>query len=417
MKKYILLCVCALNVALIMAQSTHKNYAYTNGQWYDGVGFTNATWYVSNGLLSKKAPAQIDSTIDLDGRWVIPPSGDAHCLSMSENPSPEIQAKSYITDGTFYLQVLGNTQEGRSQLDKFSGKATAPDMQFSNGAITCTLGYPFVQYEAPAMGIKNPQQWAAKYDDIKVSTKMLGNGYWFIDNKDALSANWKKIQAQKPQTIFIYLLDVANNGGKEGKGLSADMAKAIVKKAHKSDFRVIAHVETGADLALAIKLGVDGLANTPGYNWDGTGEVSKYELSDDDIKKLVKKKTPIALLFSHAQIFGDKPLIKDFHRRTLKRFLAANVNIVLGSGDTQRTTRTEFNYLFNLGVATNDQLLKIIYVQTPMSIFPNRKIAKFADGYEANFLVISANPLDNVQKSRLIAFAVKNGYPIKVGSK
>ena len=120
MKNYILLCVCAISMAFASAQTTNKNYAFTNGQWYDGVGFTPATWYVSNGLLSKKAPSQIDSTIDLDNRWVIPPAGDAHCISMSESPSAELQAKSYLLDGAFYLQVIGNTQEGREKMAKIS---------------------------------------------------------------------------------------------------------------------------------------------------------------------------------------------------------------------------------------------------------------------------------------------------------
>ncbi len=69
---------------------------------------------------------------------------------------------------------------------------------------------------------------------------MLGNGYWFIDSKEALDKNWVRIKEQKPDVLSIYLLDSQNSGGKESKGLSPDVAKAVVKKAHKSGLRVFA---------------------------------------------------------------------------------------------------------------------------------------------------------------------------------
>jgi hypothetical protein len=170
-----------------------------------------------------------------------------------------------------YVQAVGNTKAGRSSTESLAGKTETPDVSYTNGAVTCSLGYPFVRYEGPASGIKNPTQWGTNYDKIKTSRLMLGDGYWFIDNKTALSANWDKIKAQKPAAIYIYLLDAEANGGKEGKGLSAEMAKNIVKKAHGSGLRVWAHVENAADLRLGLKLGVDGFANLPGSNWDGSG--------------------------------------------------------------------------------------------------------------------------------------------------
>ncbi|MCC7466825.1 MAG: hypothetical protein IT261_11170, partial [Saprospiraceae bacterium] len=219
----VLLCL----MALASAQTTSKVYEFRNGQWYDGQSFAPATWYTSNGLLSKKAPARVDSVIDLAGKYVIPPFGDAHCSSVSENPSASNTLNMYMGEGVFYLQMVGNTQEGRSASTPLMNKPTAPDATFSNGVITCTLGYPFLEYEGPANKIKNPAQWGEKYAELKGSQKMLGNGYWFMDNKEALAANWDKLKMQRPDFIFIYLLDVENNGGKEGKGLSGEVAKMV----------------------------------------------------------------------------------------------------------------------------------------------------------------------------------------------
>ena len=261
----------------MLAQTAGKTYEFRNGQWFDGQGFATATWYTTNGLLSKKAPVKIDSIIDLEGRWVVPPFGDAHSSSISENPSAVNTLTQYMGEGTFYLQILGNTQEGRSATAPLLNKPTAPDAIFANGAITCSLGSPFLEYEGPANKIKNPAQWGERYAELKTSQKMLGNGYWFIDNKAALSANWDKIKVQNPGVISIYLLDVQNNGGKEGKGLSAEVAKLVIKKAHGSGLRVYAHVETAEDLRLGLKLGADGFANLPVII--GTGRVKPKNLN------------------------------------------------------------------------------------------------------------------------------------------
>jgi hypothetical protein len=397
----------------MLAQTAGKTYEFRNGQWFDGQGFATATWYTTNGLLSKKAPVKIDSIIDLEGRWVVPPFGDAHSSSISENPSAVNTLTQYMGEGTFYLQILGNTQEGRSATAPLLNKPTAPDAIFANGAITCSLGSPFLEYEGPANKIKNPAQWGERYAELKTSQKMLGNGYWFIDNKAALSANWDKIKVQNPGVISIYLLDVQNNGGKEGKGLSAEVAKLVIKKAHGSGLRVYAHVETAEDLRLGLKLGADGFANLPGHNWDGTGETKKFELSDADLKALSKKKTPLVLLISHAQGAANRAPVQEFHKKTLKRLLDANVNVVMGSDDPQRTLRMELNYWFGLGQLDDTRTLKILCENTPRAIFPKRKIGKIEDGYEASFLVLSDNPLTNVLKTRVQAFKVKNGVLLK----
>ncbi|MFN0215347.1 MAG: hypothetical protein ACKVT2_13910 [Saprospiraceae bacterium] len=398
---------------IISAQTAGKSYEFRNGQWYDGKSFVNATWYTSNGLFSKKAPSKIDSVIDLQGRWVIPPMGDAHCSSISENQSAANTLNLYMGEGIFYLQIIGNTQEGRSNTAPLLNKATAPDASFSNGVITCSLGYPFLEYEGPANKIRNPSLWGENYAELKTSQKLLGNGYWFIDNKDALAAQWDKIKMQNPGVIMIYLLDAQNNGGKEGKGLSPEVAKLVIKKAHKSDLRVFAQVETSEDLRLGLKLGVDGFANLPGHNWDGFGDTNKFELSNDDLKALAKKKTPLVLLLSHAQAAPNRAAVQEFHKKTLKRLLDANVNVAMGSDDAQRTLRMELNYWFGLGGMDDARTLKVLCENTPRAIFPNRKIGKLENGYEASFLVLADNPFNNVLKTRVQEFKVKNGVILK----
>lgn len=395
------------------AQSAGKNYEYKNGQWYTGLEFVKSTWYVSNGLLTQKAPVKIDSIIDLDGHWVIPPMADAGSSSIQGNRSAANMAKQYMDEGVFYLQILNNTQEGRKMIQPLMNKANTPDVIFTNGAITCSLGEPFLKFEGPAQDVPNPAEWSHAYDKIKTGRKLLGDAYWFVDNKDALEANWEKIIAQKPDVLMIYLLDAQINGGKESKGLSVDMAKAVVKKAHKAKLRVYAWVETGTDVGLGIKIGVDGFANLPGHNWDGSGDPARFIISNDDLKKLAKKKTPVATLLSHGQSATPQPAVKEFHSKVFSSLLRSGINLIIASDDPQRTLRSEINYLNGLSKQNGPDLLRILCENTAGAIFPNRKIGKLKEGYEASFLVLTDDPFANILKIRASAFKVKNGTLLK----
>lgn len=412
MTKAILSSLCLIvTCSLALAQS--PVYEFKNGNWYDGAGFVPGSWYSVGGKLTKKAPAKVDSVIDLANRWVVPPLADAFCSSVADNPSGKNQLKFYQDEGVFYLQILGNTQEGRKAVENLVGKPEYPDAVFANGGFTCTLGYPFLKYEGPAQGIRNPQEMTEKYGKIKEGRKMEGDGYWFVDNKAAADKIWDKVKVQKPGVISIYLLDAEKSGGKETKGLSPDAAKAVVKKAHKSGLRVYAHVETAADVSLGLKIGVDGFANLPGHNWDGSGDGKKYEIGDADLKKLAKKKTPVVPLFSHAQTQNPRPGALEYQSKMMKRLLDNGVNVVIGSDDVQRTIRGELNYWFQAGDLDYARTLRILCTNTPQAIFPNRKIGRIDEGYEASFLVLNDNPLNNILKLRAIAFKVKNGVLLK----
>lgn len=283
-------------------------------------------------------------------------------------------------------------------------------MLFGNGGITCTLGYPFLEYEGPANNVRNPLLWESKMEELKAQRKMMGDGYWFIDSKDALNSQWDKIKAQKPDFIHIYLLDAEKSGSKPGKGLTPDIAKAVVKKAHKSDLRVVAHVETAEDLRLALKIGVDAFANIPGNTWNGKDDKSRYELTDEDWKKLAKKQIPVTLLLSLGQLPGaEGQPVQLFHGSILRRAFGSGAKVCIGSSDMQRTTRRELNYWFSFGDQHASDILRSICEYTPQSIFPNRKIGKLAEGYEASFVVLRENPLGNLLRIRMVTFKAKQG--------
>ncbi len=396
-------------LAFATAGFAQKNYEFKNGFWYNGTDFTLGTWYTVDGKFSKKAPARIDSVVDMNQRYAIPPFGDAFSSSLAANPSVDNMLKMYFNDGIFYVQTLGNTQEGRQKAKTNLGPKT-PDVTFANGEITCTLGEPFMRYEPAAMGITNPTEIKSRSNEIRNKRTGLGDGYWFFDNKDALNANWDKIKAQKPNLIAISLLDAEKMGGKEGKGLSSDMAKAIVKKAHKADLKVYARVENVSDIRLAVKLGVDGIAGLPGTDWDGEGSTAAFELTEADIKLLAKKKTIVIPVYSRAQFAGkDRTKMQAFQAAQLAQLFKGGVKVAVGSDDPQRTIRSEVTYWYNLGNLEIAAALRALCETTPQAVFPDRKVGRIDNGYEANFLVIDDSPFINFLKMRVIRFKVKNG--------
>ncbi|MEQ1747020.1 MAG: hypothetical protein ABMA02_16440 [Saprospiraceae bacterium] len=391
------------------AQNMQPVLQFSNGNWFDGSKFVEGTWYSVDGKLTKKAPAKVDSVVDLAWRWVVPPLGDAFCSSLAEKSFVAQQLRSYSEDGVFYLQVLANTQEDRKKATALLPPTGGLEVVFANGGFTCTLGHPFLDYEAPAQGARSAEDIAQKYTQIREGRTMLGNGYWFADTDKAVGQIWKNFLAQSPGAVSIYLLDAQNSGGKESKGLTADAAKAIVKKAHRSNLRVFAHVETAADLRLGLKLGVDGFANLPGHHWDGTGDGSKYELTDQDLKKLAREKTPVVALFSHALTRANRPNAQEIQGTLLKRLLNHGVLVVLGTDDPQRAVRAEVNYWFQIKDLDNGAAIRVFCTNTPQAIFPKRKIGRFEDGYESSFVVLNENPLLNLLSLRNIAFSVRQG--------
>ncbi len=67
-------------------------------------------------------------------------------------------------------------------------------------------------------------------------------------------------------------------------------------------------------------------------------------------------------------------------------------------------------YIARLGVFSNLEMLKIWCERTPATIFPNRKIGLLAENYEASFIVLSGNPLENFEQVKNIKLRFKQGY-------
>jgi imidazolonepropionase-like amidohydrolase len=88
------------------------------------------------------------------------------------------------------------------------------------------------------------------------------------------------------------------------------------------------------------------------------------------------------------------------------------VKLAIGPDTYGVTSLAEVMNLYQLKVFNNLTLLKMWTEATPEVIFPKRKIGRLQQGYEASFLVLGGNPLEDFTNVRNIQMRFKQGHPI-----
>ncbi len=60
-----------------------------------------------------RSPGLVDQTIDLRGRYIVPPFAEAHNHNVEPRPDIANVIRRYLTDGIFYVKVPANPACGR----------------------------------------------------------------------------------------------------------------------------------------------------------------------------------------------------------------------------------------------------------------------------------------------------------------
>ena len=102
-------------------------------------------------------------------------------------------------------------------------------------------------------------------------------------------------------------------------------------------------------------------------------------------------------------------LCREIQIDNLRRLQRYGVTLAIGS-DHADTSLSEAMNLRELKVFDNLTLLKMWCETTPATIFPHRKIGRLQEGYEARFLVLKKNPLQNFEHVATITMRVKQGH-------
>jgi hypothetical protein len=389
-----------------------KTYEFINGQWFDGQNFRSRKFYSVNDVLTSRKPVRVDEVVDLSGKYVVPPYGEAHNhnVEWSNEETFARTKRMYLEGGIFYVKNPSNLPRARTPLLGKINIPTSIDVMFSNGGLTASGGHPI---EIVKRNIERGGM-----------TQVDGEGgfYFIIDNLADLDRKWETIKAGKPdfiKTFLLYSEEYAKRKDDETyfawKGLNPALLPEIFKRAHGAGLRVSTHIETATDFHNALIAGVDEINHTPGFrpengDWTKFQDTSRYQISDADARLAARNRTVVVTTLVSAIDHalpkkGDETpasnALHDLLVHNLQTLKKRHVIVAIGSDSYRQTSVPEALNLQRLGVFDNRELLKMWCETTAATIFPKRRIGHLKDGYEASFLVLSGNPIEdfaNVQK-------------------
>lgn len=400
------------------AEAASTTCEFIGGQWFDGRRFKQVKFYSVGGILTRKKPRQIDTSIDLSGKYVIPPFGEAHNHNVEAYPGIDALLKRYLQDGVFYVKNPCNPKATKAKLSGKINKPTSIDAVFSNGGLTASGGHPIAVAERNLKRGGRADVW----ND--------GDFYFVVDTAADLDAKWSAILAGQPdfmKTLMQYSEEYRQRKDDpsyfDWKGLDPALLPLIVKRAHAAGLRVSTHVETATDFHHAVVAGVDEVNHLPGFrphrdDWTHYNS-SSFRISEADARLAAKKGVVVVttLVFAIDRILqpreGEHPdEVRAVLTDNLRLLNKHGVSIAIGSDSYRQTALVEALNLEKLKVFDNQTLLKMWCESTPATIFPGRKIGRLREGYEASLLALDGDPLEDFTNVTKIATRVKQGTPV-----
>jgi hypothetical protein len=384
--------------------------AYTNGHWFNGHIFEEKTGYAVGERLTFRRPAHIDRTVDLHQGFVVPPFGEAHNHNVETLNKLDVLIATYLQHGIFYVKNPNNLARDRDALRPILNRPDSIDVTFSNAGLTGSGGHPL---EIPERVIRTGKWTQADAE---------GGFYYTVDNPEDLDKKWPALLATHPDFIKTYLLYSDQYPRRRDdprffawKGLDPSLLPAIVIKAHSAGLRVSTHIENAADFHNALMAGVDEINHMPGFRYAADVEkhpVSEFEIPEADARLAAKQGTYVVTTLAGS--IPSDPVQRreqdELNAKNLRLLLKYHVKLALGSDAYRSDTLSEARYINALHVMSNLQLLNIWSTDTVGTIFPRRKIGHLKEGYEASFLVLGGDPIDNFPAVEQITLEVKQGH-------
>jgi hypothetical protein len=328
----------------------------------------------------------------------------------------EEKIENYLSKGIYYIKVPNILPRSRKNTEEKINIPTSVDAIFSNGGLTATGGHPL------GLVKRNISRGIFKSEDAE------GQFYHTIDDTLSLNNKWDHILSQKPDFIKTYLLYSEEFETRKNdtaffawKGLSPEILKLIVKKAHDAGLRVSTHIETAGDFKYAVSAGVDEINHFPGFRPETAylDKLSIYAIEEEDAKIAGEKNITVITTLGYciddilSNTNDSNSAIMDVMRRNINLLKKYNVSIAIGSDNYGGTSYDEISSLYKSKLFSNLDLLKMWTEATVATIFPERKLGFIESGYVANFLVLEENPLDKFENFQKISMLVKEGKIIK----
>jgi hypothetical protein len=380
---------------------------YRGGQWFDGEKFVAKTMWVADASFVASRPGRIGAVVDLRNGFVVPPYAEGHNHWL-EPALVDAYVQTYLRDGIFYVKDQGTAPQFHDQMRSALGGPASVDYVSAHQGFTGPGGHPIEIVDALAgMGIL-PPEWSKTHGE--------GDALFVVTSEQDIDRAWPRLIAGKPDFVKVFLVHSDEYAARRdnpaltprNRGLDPALVPAIVLRAHAARLRVSAHIENAHDFHVAIAAGVDDIAHMPFVDKE---HPDRYRIDEADLRAAAARGVSIATTLDWMQpdaTEGQLAVVRD----NLAHMRAAGNTIVIGTDQFRKTARVEAALIASRRLMSNLELLQAWSVTTPRAIFPQRKIGRLADGFEASFLVLAGDPLADFARSGDILMRVKQGHSI-----
>lgn len=410
---------------MVVQAGFSQSYQLMNAKLWNGQFFEQKDLYIQDGIFRETIPPQLDSTIDLSGKFIVPPFGDFHTHLFDGEYSTRHDSL-FRAQGIHFAHDLVNDPRGRDMMAAYFEQSHTLDVAYANGCITANYGHPIEGYERMEYNFGWRLTEAEKHT-LRESRIYENRTYYTADNPRQLQEKLSLLLATQPDAIKVILFhseDYNSRGDStiQHKGLNPALLSLVKAAGDLHQLRVIAHVESADDLTVALRAGIIYFAHLPDYGYGNNGKLDEVPpvLADSTFQwmKAANARVSPTLYRTFANLeylpkeyrpdSGVYQGIKKFHAALLRKLKAYGVNILAGSDFTNTTAVDEICYYGELNVFEPAELLNIL-IDTSKEIFPQRKIGALAPGFEANCLVLNADPTSDIKHIREIAMSMKKG--------